>query len=134
MNRCLLVGAVNGFLAVAAGAFAAHGLQARFDDRAVALFKTGADYHLVHALAIVAAALTARGGGPPANRAHMAAWFFTIGVVLFSGSLYVLALIGSDPAALEHAGAYALVILTPLGGLSLLAGWLALGFAALKSD
>jgi uncharacterized membrane protein YgdD (TMEM256/DUF423 family) len=56
----------------------------------------------------------------------MAAWLFTIGVVLFSGSLYVLALTESDPAAL--------VILTPLGGLSLLAGWLALALAALKSD
>jgi len=126
MNRWLLIGAVNGFLAVAAGAFAAPGLQARFDARAAALFKTGADYHLVHALAIVAAALTARGNGPAANRAHMAAWLFTIGVVLFSGSLYVLALTESDPAAL--------VILTPLGGLSLLAGWLALALAALKSD
>jgi len=134
MNRWLLVGALNGFLAVAAGAFAAHGLQARFDERTVALFRTGADYHLAHALAIVAAALTARGRGPAANRAHIAAWLFTIGVVLFSGSLYVLALTGSDPAALGRSGAYALVLLTPLGGLSLLAGWLALAFAALKSD
>jgi uncharacterized membrane protein YgdD (TMEM256/DUF423 family) len=121
MNRWLFVGAVNGFLAVAAGAFAAHGLETKVDARTLQIFETGAHYHLTHALAVVAVALVPRG---PANRsANLAAWLFTAGIVLFSGSLYFLVLADSD----------ALVLLTPLGGLCFLAGWLTLAFAALKS-
>jgi uncharacterized membrane protein YgdD (TMEM256/DUF423 family) len=121
MNRWLFVGAVNGFLAVAAGAFAAHGLEARVDARALEIFQTGANYHLVHALAIVATASVAR--GPAARAANVAAWFFTAGILFFSGSLYFLVLANST----------AVVLATPLGGVSLLAGWAALGVAALKS-
>ncbi|HEX3484624.1 MAG TPA: DUF423 domain-containing protein [Micropepsaceae bacterium] len=121
MNRWLLVGAINGFLAVAAGAFAAHGLEPRVPARALAIFQTGAQYHLTHALAIVACGLVR---GPGATRASIAAGLFTLGVVLFSGSLYFLVLANST----------ALVLATPLGGTSLLAGWVALGFAAFKRD
>jgi uncharacterized membrane protein YgdD (TMEM256/DUF423 family) len=121
MNKWLLVGAVNGFLAVAAGAFAAHGLEGRVTTRALEIFQTGAGYHLTHALAIVGTSLVK---GERAARADVAAWLFTLGVVLFSGSLYFLALSGSN----------ALVLATPLGGVCLLAGWAALGFAALKRD
>src|SRR5712671_6734589 len=111
MNRWLLVGAVNGFLAVAAGAFAAHGLESSVAPSALELFQTGAHYHLTHALALVATSLIAR---PEAMaRANLAAWFFTVGIVLFSGSLYFMVLTGSN----------ALALVTPLGGLSLLAGW-----------
>jgi len=127
MNRWLFIGAVNGFLAVAAGAFAAHGLQTMVAERELAVFRTGADYHLVHALAIVASALAAREAS--AQRARWAAMLFAAGVVLFSGSLYVLALTGVDAAARFGP----LVLLTPLGGLCLLAGWAMLAFAALKS-
>ena len=130
MNRWLFVGAVNGFLAVAAGAFAAHGLQAMVSERELAVFRTGADYHLIHALAIVAAGLAARETG--AARAGWAACLFTAGIVLFSGSLYVLALTGAD-AANGFATSSGLVFLTPLGGLCLLAGWVMLAFAAFKS-
>ncbi|MEA2823669.1 MAG: hypothetical protein QOF03_151 [Alphaproteobacteria bacterium] len=120
MNRWLLVGAVNGFLAVAAGAFAAHGLESSVAPRALEVFQTGAHYHLTHALAIVATSLIAR---PAAvARANLAAWFFTVGIVLFSGSLYFMVLTGSN----------ALALVTPLGGLSLLAGWLTLAMSALK--
>jgi uncharacterized membrane protein YgdD (TMEM256/DUF423 family) len=121
MNRWLLVGAINGFLAVAAGAFAAHGLEPRVPVRALAIFQTGAQYHLTHALAIVACGLVR---GPGATRASIAAGLFTLGIVLFSGSLYFLVLANST----------ALVLATPLGGTSLLAGWVALGFAAFKRD
>ena len=120
MNVWLFVGAVNGFLAVAAGAFGAHGLEGRVDARALQIFDTGAHYHLVHALATVAAALAARGGAT--GRAHIAAALFTAGTVLFSGSLYFLALADSN----------LLVLVTPLGGLSFLAGWAMLALAALK--
>jgi uncharacterized membrane protein YgdD (TMEM256/DUF423 family) len=121
MNRWLLVGAVNGFLAVAAGAFAAHGLEGRVSLRALEIFQTAAQYHLTHALAIVAASLVR---GPGAGRASFAAWLFLAGIVLFSGSLYFLVLANST----------ALVLATPLGGVSLLAGWAALAFAALKHE
>lgn len=88
--------------------------------RAIEIFQTGAHYHLTHALAIVAASLVPR--GPATRRVHLAAWLFTIGIVLFAGSLYFLVLTGSN----------ALVLATPLGGVSLLAGWIMLALAALK--
>jgi uncharacterized membrane protein YgdD (TMEM256/DUF423 family) len=121
MNRWLLVGAVNGLLAVAAGAFAAHGLEGRVAPRMLEIFQTAAQYHLIHALAIVGTSLIR---GPGAKRAAIAAWLFTGGIVLFSGSLYFLVLANST----------ALVLATPLGGVSLLAAWAALAFAALKYE
>jgi uncharacterized membrane protein YgdD (TMEM256/DUF423 family) len=122
MNLWLLIGAIDGFLAVAAGAFAAHGLQGRVDAAALAIFQTGATYHLVHALATVTAALAARGKRAPLAKA--AAALFTAGIALFSGSLYYLVLARSQ----------ALVLLTPVGGLAFLAGWAALAVSALKPD
>ena len=119
MNRWLFVGAVNGFLAVAAGAFAAHGLETRVAPRALEIFQTGAHYHLTHAIALVAVSLVR---GPGAARANLAGWLFTVGIVLFSGSLYFLVLADST----------ALVLLTPVGGVSFLAGWVMLALAALK--
>ena len=119
MNRWLFVGALNGFLAVAAGAFAAHGLESRVTPRLLEVFQTGAHYHLIHAVALVAVSLVR---GPEEARANIAGWLFTVGIVLFSGSLYYLALMDST----------ALVLLTPVGGVSLLAGWVALALAALK--
>lgn len=120
MNRWLLVGAVNGFLAVAAGAFAAHGLETRLAPRALEIFQTGAHYHLTHSLAIVAASLIP--ASPGARRAGTAALLFTIGIALFCGSLYLLVLTGSN----------AFGIVTPIGGLSFLAGWAMLALAAIK--
>lgn len=120
MNRWLFVGAVNGFLAVAAGAFAAHGLEARVTPRSLEIFQTGAHYHLAHAIALAFVSLVR---GPGAGRANLAGWLFTIGIVLFSGSLYFLVLAGST----------ALVLLTPMGGVSFLAGWAMLALVALKA-
>ena len=120
MNRWLFVGAVNGFLAVAAGAFAAHGLEPRVTPRALEIFQTGAHYHLTHAIALVAVSLVR---GPAAALANLAGWLFTVGIVLFSGSLYFLVLADST----------ALVLLTPVGGVSFLGGWVMLALAAWKS-
>jgi len=99
-------------------------LQGTLGERELALWHTGADYHLAHALAIVLASIVGRDFAE--TRARLAAALFTIGVVLFSGSLYVLALAGT-------VGSSVVVLLTPLGGLSLLAGWVMLALAALKS-
>ena len=112
-----LASALVGGLAVAAGAFGAHGLRGRLDPSALATFETAVRYQLVHALAAAFAADRAgRQGGVMAARA---AALYLAGTVLFSGSLYVLALGGP-----HLAGA-----VTPLGGLALMAGWLLLALS-----
>ncbi len=120
VNIWLVIGAVNGLLAVAAGAFGAHGLQGRIDAHALEIWETGARYQMYHALAIGLAAFAIRGAS--ATAAQAAASFFLAGIVLFSGSLYVMALTGIR----------ALGIVTPFGGLSFLVGWAALVYAATK--
>jgi uncharacterized membrane protein YgdD (TMEM256/DUF423 family) len=120
MNLWLLIAAINGGLAVAAGAFGAHGLQARIDAQALQVFETGARYHMYHALAIGLAALAMRDSA--AGPAMSAAGFFLAGILLFSGSLYLLALTSVK----------ALGIVTPFGGLCFLLGWGFLAFAALR--
>ena len=106
--------AASGFLGVAAGAFAAHGMT---DPRAQELLRTGATYELAHALAALLAAVLA---GLGAARARWAAGLFLAGSVLFSGSLYALAF-----------GAPRLTgVVTPVGGLCFLAGWALLAWAA----
>ncbi len=98
-------GAVLMFLAVALGAFAAHGLKARLTPEMLTVFETGVRYHVYHALALLALG-AARGP-------DKAGWCFIAGIVVFSGSLYVLALTGEKR----------LGMITPLGGLLFLAGW-----------
>ena len=114
----LLVGSVAAFLAVALGAFGAHGLRTRLSPEMLAVFETGVRYHMYHALALIATALVAgRTGG---WLIVAAGWFFTAGIVLFSGSLYLLAL-----TSVTILGA-----ITPLGGLAFLIGWACLAIAA----
>ena len=115
------LGALSALLAVAAGAFGAHALRARLVPDMQAVFETGARYHMYHALAlfVTAGAFTRWPGGP----VIAAGWLFVAGTVLFSGSLYLLALTGQ-----RWLGA-----ITPLGGLAFIAGWAALAWAALRS-
>ena len=120
MRIWLFVAAINGGLAVLCGAFAAHGLSARLDVNARSVFETGARYHMYHALAMGLAAFAMR--GPAQTRARAAAILFVTGILLFSGSLYLLALTGMNW----------LGFVTPLGGLSFIAGWVLLALAALK--
>ncbi len=120
MNVWLCIAAINGGLAVAAGAFGAHGLQGRIDAQALQVFETAARYHMYHALALAVAALVMRDAA--AGPATTAAAFFLAGILLFSGSLYFLALTGTK----------ALGIVTPFGGLCFLLGWGSLAFAALR--
>jgi len=118
MNGWLVVAAVNGFLAVAAGAFGAHGLRAHLDSQSMGVFETGAMYHMFHALAIGIATLALRG-----TATNWAAWLFLTGIVLFCGSLYLMAL----------SGVRGIGIVTPFGGLAFLAGWAALAYSAWKT-
>ena len=118
MWRFAAAAALLGGLAVAAGAFAAHGLKARLGPEQLAWWKTGAEYHLIHALALLITALHARG-----RVFKVAAIAFSIGIALFSGSLYVMAL--TDLRAL---GA-----VTPFGGAAFLVGWGALASGLYRS-
>lgn len=115
-----LLGAVFGFLAVAAGAFGAHALRARLPAESLAVFETAARYQMYHALALLAVAWITTRWSSPAG--HWAGWLFVIGIVLFSGSLYVLAATGT-----RWWGA-----VTPFGGVAFLAGWVCLGVAVLR--
>ena len=122
-SRYGMLGAVLGFLGVAAGAFGAHALKATLVPAMMTVFETAARYQLVHAVALVVVALALE---RHVSRAWVVAGgLFAAGIVLFSGSLYALALT-SVPAW---------GIVTPFGGLCLLAGWvsLATGFAAKRA-
>jgi uncharacterized membrane protein YgdD (TMEM256/DUF423 family) len=116
----IALGALNAAIAVAAGAFAAHGLRDRLEARALEVFETGARYHMYHALAMVLAGVIAMRG---VGGAGTAGWIFQIGIALFSGSLYALAL--TDVKVL---GA-----ITPIGGVAFLAGWLWLAWSAWRT-
>ena len=115
----LLVGAVAGFLAVALGAFGAHGLRSRLSPDMLAVFETAVRYHMYHALAILLVALML--GRFDGWMFRAAGWAFAVGVVLFSGSLYLLAVTGVT----------ILGAITPIGGVAFLAGWLLLIIASL---
>lgn len=114
----LMLGALSAFIAVGAGAFGAHALRARLAPDLLAVFETGARYQMYHALALLVVAWAA--ARPGATLAGWAGWCFVAGTVLFSGSLYVLALSG-----VRWLGA-----VTPLGGVAFLAGWLCLALSA----
>lgn len=123
-NQRLLLGfgALNGFLAVALGAYGAHGLEKLVDEDKQQAFATAVQYHAWHALAVIAAGLAMywlRSRWLP-----IASWLFLAGILLFSGSIYILVLGG--PRWLGP--------VTPIGGTCLLAGWamLTLGFMTAK--
>ena len=119
MNSKVLVaaGAINAALAVAAGAFAAHGLKSRLEARALEIFETGARYHMYHALAMILAAVVAAHG---VAGARTAGWILQAGIVVFSGSLYALSL----------SGVKVLGAITSLGGLAFIVGWALLAWGA----
>jgi uncharacterized membrane protein YgdD (TMEM256/DUF423 family) len=108
------LGAISAFIAVLAGAFGAHALKAQLAPDLLPVFETGARYQFFHALALILVGLALQRAPRPALR--WAGWLFVAGTVLFSGSLYALAL----------SGVRALGAITPLGGLCFLAGWIAM--------
>jgi uncharacterized membrane protein YgdD (TMEM256/DUF423 family) len=120
MKVWLVVAALNGALAVALGAVAAHALSDKLDAPAMSLFETAARYHMYHALALGLSALAMQGDA--ARRALWSAWLFLAGIVLFSGSLYLYAL----------TAAHFLVFVTPFGGIAFIAGWVWLALAGLR--
>jgi uncharacterized membrane protein YgdD (TMEM256/DUF423 family) len=111
-NPFLSYAAINGFVVVALGAFGAHALEARLDADMLAIFQTGVQYQMFHVIGLVAVHVL-MAGGTAVRGAALAGYLFLAGIVLFSGSLYLLALTGIT----------ALGIITPLGGLCFLAAW-----------
>lgn len=116
------LGALAGGLGVGAGAFGAHALRERLAARSLEIFETAVRYQLVHALALCAAAWAVTRW--PGGLSTAAGWLFLAGILLFSGSLYALALGG--PRWLGP--------ITPLGGTAFLAGWICLALATLRQS
>lgn len=123
MNPVLIAGAILGFLSVAVGASAEHLLQHRVDDEVWRWVMTAVRYHQVGALVITALGLSLSAGIRPTRWISMAAYFLLGGTVLFSFSIYAAAL----------TGIHSLTYVTPLGGVSLMFGWLVLIWAGIRA-
>ena len=119
-NKWLLIAALSGFFCVALGAFAAHGLSHILDEKALAWIDTGLKYQIFHTLAVLIIALSL---WHEAKFARLAMLAWSLGILLFSGSLYALAF---------GAGKF-LVWITPVGGTLFLIGWLCLAYGSFKS-
>ena len=115
----LVLGAINGLLTVALGAFGAHALKRVVDEQGLAWWQTAVHYHGLHALALLAVGLLALHLAP-SRALRTAGWSFLVGITLFCGSLYLMALTG-----VRGLGA-----VTPLGGVAFLVAWTALAVAA----
>ena len=123
MNRSFFaLGCISAFIGVAVGAFGAHGLKGRLSAEMLAIFEVGVRYQMYHAFALIATGWAQEKWSGSVVVAS--GWLFVIGTVLFSGSLYLLSLTG-----LRWFGA-----ITPIGGLSFLAGWLCLAWACLRGQ
>ena len=116
----VLLGALLAFLAVGLGAFGSHGLRGRVEPRDLEIFETGVRYQMYHALALLALGWIV--GRWPGGGSVVAGWAFVVGVLVFSGSLYLLVLTGA-----RWWGA-----VTPVGGVALLVGWAALAWRVLQ--
>jgi len=118
-KRFITLGAINGLLAVAFGAFAAHGLRNHLSERLIEVFQTGVQYHAMHALALLLIGVLGL-SLPRSARLQTAGWCMLAGILLFSGSLYLLAITGSKW----------LGMVTPFGGMAFLIGWAMLSWVA----
>ncbi len=119
----LTLAACSGFLAVAIGAFGAHGLESVLTPESMRTYQTGVQYHFYHSLALFGVAILAA-QLEPARLLNIAGWSFVAGILLFSGSLYVLSVTG-----IRWLGA-----ITPLGGVAFLVGWGCLAWLGLSGS
>ncbi|MGG4493537.1 DUF423 domain-containing protein [Brevibacillus reuszeri] len=122
MKLFFMIGSISGFLSVALGAFGAHALKEKLDEYSIGIFHTGVTYQTTHALALVLVALLLK-WYPESSGLVWAGWCFVAGTLIFSGSLYTLAMTG-----IKVLGA-----ITPIGGLLFLIGWALLAIHAWKS-
>jgi len=119
-KKFLITGALLGAVAVALGAFGAHGLKKIVPEETVITFQTGVQYQMYHALALLLTGVLSERF--PSKLTSYAGWFFIFGILLFSGSLYLLALL----KATETVGLSKIGLITPFGGISFIVGWLCL--------
>ena len=115
------IGSLLMALGVALGAFGAHGLKNRLDAYSMSVYEKAVFYHFINALGILVVALLARTSALSAGAQTRVCWLLLIGVILFSGSLYALAI----------SGIRVLGAITPIGGIAFIAGWLVLAYEAL---
>ena len=117
----ITLGSISGMLAVALGAFGAHALKNRLDDYALGVYQTAVQYHFYHSLALLAVGVIAL-SQPHGALLRSSGWLFLLGIIVFSGSLYLLSISG-----IRWLGA-----VTPLGGLAFIAAWGCLAAASWK--
>jgi uncharacterized membrane protein YgdD (TMEM256/DUF423 family) len=121
MHKTLFIAAISGFLVVMLGAFGAHALETRILPEMLEVWNTSVQYHMFHTAALIGLALLQREHPAPAGL-NIVSYLFIAGLVLFCGSLYVLAL----------TGARWLGMITPLGGLLFLAAWLQMALVCFR--
>lgn len=122
LKRYTIIGSINAGLSVALGAFGAHVLKDMLTAERLATFETGVQYHMIHALALILIAILAERLGDKKKVQWAARLIFT-GIIIFSGSLYLLCLTGYT----------VLGAITPIGGVAFIAGWIMLAIAAKRS-
>lgn len=122
MKILLLISSILGGLSVALGAFGAHAMKGRFSDYAMMVFEKGVRYQLIHSLVIFLAVIAAHVFSQESKLFVNAGWLFVLAIVLFSGSLYIIA----------FTGIRTLGMITPLGGISFIVAWSMLAVAAYK--
>ncbi|WP_163539753.1 DUF423 domain-containing protein [Gracilibacillus sp. YIM 98692] len=116
----LVLGVINGFLAVTLGAFGAHGLEGKLSEKMLNIWEKAVQYQMFHTGALLVTALLMQ--RITSGSIVSAGWFFFIGIVIFSGSLFIYATSGLKFFAM----------ITPIGGLAFLIGWILLGYAVVK--
>ncbi|MBS4200754.1 DUF423 domain-containing protein [Bacillus sp. FJAT-49732] len=121
MKVFIIIGAINAFLAVALGAFGAHGLEGKLEPKYLEVWKTGVTYQMFHALGLIAIGIIGR-NIPVSSLLSWSGWTMLIGIILFSGSLYIL----------STSGIKILGAITPLGGIAFLISWVLLIVFAVK--
>lgn len=117
-NFWIVIGGIFGFTAVALGAFGAHSLRDVLNKEMLEIYKTGVLYHLIHSVIIASIGLLGKA------KYNLAGWFLSIGIILFSGSLYVYSI----------STIKIFVMITPIGGISFLIGWSLIIISALKKN
>jgi uncharacterized membrane protein YgdD (TMEM256/DUF423 family) len=118
----LILGSLNAFLAVMLGAFGAHGLKDKLTSKMMEVYQTGVQYHMIHALGLILIAILSERLGQNAL-ITWSGWLIMVGIIFFSGSLYVL----------SNTGIKSLGAIAPIGGTAFLIGWLLLAVAAIRS-
>lgn len=120
MKVLLIIAALNGFLAVALGAFGAHGLEGKISEQALKTWEKAVHYQMFHTISILITGLAMF--KIQASSLVWAGWLFVLGILLFSGSLYVY----------SATGIRSLAMITPFGGILFLIGWILLGYTFIK--